>query len=227
VRLLIVDDEPLVRDLLTETLKREGFAVDAAEDGARGVYLALSNDYDCIVLDNRLPFKSGIEVVREIRAAEKDTPILMLSVLDDTRYKTDLLNAGADDYLAKPYSYGELLARIRALLRRGKVLTDDVLTVDDLVLDNKGNTVHRGKKEILLTHKEFSLLEYLMRNANAVLTRGMIMEHVWNMDIDPFSNTIESHIASLRKKIERHDRPKLIHTISRRGYKIQDSLKRF
>lgn len=221
MRILIVDDEEDVRDLLRHTLKAEGFAVDSAEDGERGSYLARTNEYDIIVLDNRLPKKSGIEVVREVRLNNVETPILILSVLSDARYKSDLLNAGADDYLAKPYSFEELVARIRALLRRPKQVLADVLHVDDLALDTKAHTVRRGKCALVLTHKEFSLLEYLMRNQGAVLTRGMLMEHVWDMNADPFSNTIESHIASLRRKIERKGSIPLIKTVSGRGYKIE------
>ncbi len=224
---MIIDDEAAVRNMLKETLRAEGFAVDVADDGERGAYLAKSNEYDAIVLDNRLPKKSGIEVVREIRAEGRHTPILILSVLTDARQKTDLLNIGADDYLIKPYSFEELLARLRALLRRPKGMADDMLVVDDLALDAKRHTVRRGKKEILLTRKEFALLEYLMRNAGAVLTRGMLMEHVWDMEIDPFSNTIESHIASLRRKIEPKGTKKLIKTIPGRGYKIDDLFKKF
>lgn len=221
MRILIVDDEEGVRDMLQHTLKAEGFAVDSAEDGERGSYLARTNEYDIIVLDNRLPKKSGIEVVREVRLNDVETPILILSVLGDARYKSDLLNAGADDYLAKPYSFEELVARIRALLRRPKQVLADVLHVEDLTLDTKAHTVHRGTNALVLTHKEFSLLEYLMRNQGAALTRGMLMEHVWDMNADPFSNTIESHIASLRRKIERKGSIQLIKTISGRGYKIE------
>lgn len=221
MRILIVDDEEGVRDLLGHTLKAEGFAVDTASDGERGSYLARTNEYDIIVLDNRLPKKSGIEVVREVRAGGVETPILVLSVLGDTRFKSDLINAGADDYLAKPYSFEELVARIRALLRRPKQILGDVLRVDDLTLETKAHTARRGKRELTLTRKEFSLLEYLMRNQGAVLTRGMIMEHVWDMNADPFSNTIESHIASLRRKIERKGSNPLIKTVPGRGYKIE------
>lgn len=221
MKVLIIDDEEGVRDLLAHTLKAEGFAVDTAEDGERGSYLARTNEYDTIILDNRLPKKSGIEIVREVRAEDVETPILVLSVLGDARYKSDLLNAGADDYLAKPYSFEELVARIRALLRRPKQILSEILRTDDLTLDTKAHSVRRGKKELVLTRKEFSLLEYLLRNQGAVLTRGMIMEHVWDMNADPFSNTIESHIASLRRKIERRGSNPLIKTVPGRGYKIE------
>ena len=220
MRILIIDDEQDVRNLLTETLKAEGFAIDSAPDGEQGEYLALCNEYDVIVLDNRLPKKSGIDVVQTLRAHNLDVPILILSAIFDTQQKSDVLNSGADDYLTKPYSFEELLARIRALLRRPKKIEEDILTIDDLVLDTKRHTVHRNAHVITLTLKEFSLLEYLMRNAGIVMTRGMLMEHVWNMDVDPFSNTIDSHIASLRRKIEPAGTHKLIVTIPGRGYKI-------
>jgi len=220
MRILVVDDESAVRDLLSKTLRAEGFAVDVAEDGEKGSYLVRSNTYDLAILDNRLPKKNGIEIVREMRAASKMTPVLMLSVLSDPHQKSDLLNAGADDYLVKPFSFTELLARIRALLRRPSAVVGETLVVGDLVLDTRSHSVQRGGKSITLTNKEFALLEYLMRNAGAVLTRGMLMEHVWDMNVDPFSNTIESHIASLRRKIEPPKRAKLIRTVSGRGYKI-------
>ncbi len=221
MRILVVDDEQAVRDMLRKTLKAEGFAVDTAEDGEHGSYLARSNDYDLIVLDNRMPKKTGIEVVKDIRADGKQTPILVLSVLSDARQKIDLLNIGADDYLVKPYSFEELIARIHALLRRPVGIAGDTLVVGDLRLDAKQYTAHRGTTLLSLTRKEFTLLAYLMRHASSVLTRGMIMEHVWDMNIDPFSNTIESHIASLRRKIEMRGKRKLIHTIPGRGYKIE------
>lgn len=225
MRILIVEDEPEVRNLLKESLKTEGFAIDTAEDGERGLYLILSNEYDIVILDNRLPKKSGLEVLKEVRADNQHMPILILSAITDTGQKSEFLNNGADDYLTKPYSFEELLARIRALMRRPKQVESDVLIVGNLLLDIKRHTVKRAKKEISLTLKEFSLLEYLMRNVGIVLTRGMIMEHVWDMDIDPFSNTIDSHIASLRKKIELAGMSKLIKTIPGRGYKLDEGKK--
>lgn len=220
MRILVIDDEPSVRNMLKETLRAEGFAVDTAEDGERGSYFARCNDYDVIVLDNRLPKKDGMEVCRDIRGSGKTTPILMLSVLADSRQKTDLLNAGADDYMIKPYSFEELLARIHALLRRPTPIKEDVLVFDDIFLDTKRHIARRGKNEIKLTRKEFAFLEYMMRNVGITLTRGMIMEHVWDMDVDPFSNTIESHIASLRRKLETRGRRKFIRTVPGYGYKI-------
>ncbi|MBU0750523.1 response regulator transcription factor [Patescibacteria group bacterium] len=220
MRALVVDDEGSVRDLLTQNLRSKCFAVDTAKDGAEGSYMARTNEYDIIILDNMMPEKNGATVCAEIRATGRTVPILVLSVLSDTSRKIELLNAGADDYMTKPFSFEELMARIRALLRRPSKLEGDILTLDDLELDTKTQTLKRSGVDIYLTRKEFMLLEYLMRNQGAVLSRGMIMEHVWDMDSDPFSNTIESHILSLRKKLHLEGTPKLIQTVPGRGYKI-------
>lgn len=220
MRLLIIEDEKKIVDLLKACLEAELFVVDIAEDGERGAFLALTNDYDLIILDNVLPKKTGLEVCEEIRKKGKIVPILILSVKSETDMKVKLLNAGADDYLIKPFSLEELLARIRALLRRPKQIESEVLKIDDLTLDTKRHIVKRDKEEIYLTRKEFMLLEYLMKNEGIVLSRGMIMEHVWDINADPFSNTIESHILSVRRKIDFKDNKKLIHTVPGRGYKI-------
>ncbi len=220
MRILIIEDEKEIGDFLKRALQEEFFAVDTAEDGEEGSYMARTNDYDLIVMDNILPKKKGPEICRDIRAAGKTMPIIMLSVKSEASTKVDLLNAGADDYLTKPFSFEELLARIRALLRRPQRIEEEILRIDDLVLNAKEHIVKRAGKEIYLTRKEFALLEYMMKNNGVALSRGMIMEHVWDMNIDPFSNTIESHIASLRKKIDTKGKVKLIQTISGRGYKI-------
>jgi len=223
MRILIVEDEKEIRNFIKSSLEAECFAVDIAPDGERGAYLAETNDYDLITLDNVMPKKSGIEVCREIRNSGKNTPILILSVKSETTTKVDLLNAGADDYLTKPFSVDELLARIRALLRRPKEIEKAVLKIDDLELDTKKHTAKRGGQEIYLTRKEFVFLEYLMKNKGTMLSRSMIMEHVWDMSVDPFSNTIEAHIMSLRKKIDQPGMKKLIYTVQGRGYKIGDN----
>ncbi|MEO5646135.1 MAG: response regulator transcription factor [Candidatus Paceibacterota bacterium] len=220
MRALIVEDERGVRDMLAENLRAHCFAVDTAEDGTEGSYLARTNEYDIIILDNMLPEKSGGSVCQEIRRTGRAVPILILSVLSDSWRKVELLNSGADDYMIKPFSVDELMARIRALMRRPAQLEGDILTIDDLELDTKKQTVRRDGISKNLTRKEFTLLEYLMRNKGSVLSRGMIMEHVWDMTSDPFSNTIESHILSLRRKIEPGKSKKLIYTVSGRGYKI-------
>ncbi len=220
MRILFVEDEKDIRDFVKQSLESECFVVDCAADGEKGLWLAKTNDYDVIILDNVLPKKTGAEVCAEIRIAGKETPIIMLSVQSETDRKVSVLNDGADDYITKPFSLDELLARIRALLRRPRKIADTILMIDDLHLDSKRHVVKRDEEEVYLTRKEFMLLEYLMQNVGTVLSRGMIMEHVWDMNADPFSNTIESHIRSLRRKID-YKTKKLIHTIPGRGYKLE------
>jgi len=219
MRILIVEDEKDISRFLKSGLEAESFVVDVAEDGERGSYFARTNDYDVIVLDNLLPKKMGLQVCEEIRKESISTPILMLSVKSETTTKVDLLNAGADDYLTKPFSLDELLARVRALLRRPEKIVGQIFTIDDLTVDTSKQLVKRTHKEIYLTRKEFALLDYLLRNQGAVVSRGMILEHVWDMHVDPFSNTIEAHITSLRKKVDTKPK-KLIRTVPGRGYRI-------
>ena len=220
MRILVIEDEEGIAKFLKAGLESEYFAVDLAEDGEKGSYLAKTNDYDMIILDNMLPKKNGAEVCQEIRATGKNTPIIMLSARGEMGIKVELLNKGADDYMTKPFSLEELLARIRALLRRPHYVSSEVLTIDDLVMDTKRHVVKRGEKEIYLTRKEFMLLEYLLKHRDSVVSRGMIMEHVWDMNADPFSNTIESHILNVRKKISAKGKKNLIHTLPGVGYKI-------
>jgi DNA-binding response OmpR family regulator len=222
MKILVVEDDPEIRESLKTSLEAESFAVDTATEGDEGSYLARTNDYDLIILDLGLPKKDGATICTDIRSAGKTMPILMLSVQADTQQKIKLLNAGADDYMAKPFSFKELVARVRALLRRPSQLQSNILEVDDLVVDISRQKVTRGNKEIYLTRKEFSLLEYLIRFKGMVISRGMLMEHVWNAESDPFSNTIEAHILNLRKKIDTAKKTKLIQTIPGRGYKIDD-----
>jgi DNA-binding response OmpR family regulator len=221
MRVLVVEDEEKIARFLREALEAEYFAVDIAGDGEQGSYLGRINDYDLVVLDNLLPKKEGLEVCKDIRATGKTAPILVVSVKTGANDKVLLLDAGADDYLAKPFVLEEFLARVRALLRRPAGIEEDELTVEDIVLDYRSGTVRRGDKEIYLTRKEFMLLRYLMRNEGIVLSRGMILEHVWDMSVDIFSNTIESHILSLRKKLNDMSKDaRLIQTIPGRGYRM-------
>ncbi len=220
MKILVVEDEREIASLLKKTLEAELFTVDLAHDGREGSFLGKVNDYDLIVLDINLPERDGLEVCRDIRESGKTCPVIIVSVRSEITNKVDLLNAGADDYLTKPFSAHELVARIRALMRRPQQIHDDTITINDLTLDVAKHLVTRDDKEIRLTKKEFMLLKYLMTNQGTILSRSMIMEHVWDMNADPFSNTIESHINSLRRKIDYRHKNKLIHTVSGRGYTI-------
>ncbi len=221
MRILLIDDDKDIRSFLRMSLEAESFVVDEAADGETGSYTARTNDYDIVILDLDLPKKNGSKVCKEIREAGKTMPILMLTVNADSEYKVELLNYGADDYLTKPFSFRELKARIRALLRRAHSIEPPVLEIADLKVDTSKQRVERNNKKIYLTRKEFSLLEYLMKHKGSVVSRGMIMEHVWNADSDPFSNTIEAHILNVRKKVDNvSSKQKLIHTIPGRGYKV-------
>lgn len=220
MRILIVEDEKEIRNFLKKNLEAECFAVDTASDGEDGLYKAKINDYDLFIFDNCMPKMTGLELCSEIRKNQMTVPILFLSVKSETDIKVRALDAGADDYLIKPFSLSELIARVRALLRRKPQMSEEILAVDDLILDTKKHTVHKDNTEIILTRKEFMLLQYFMENQGFVLSRGMILEHVWDMNADPFSNTIESHILSLRKKIGVDSKSNLIKTISGRGYRF-------
>lgn len=220
MKILLVEDEKEIRSFIKKSLESEYFTVDTAEDGEKGSFMARTNDYDLIVLDNIMPIKNGLQVCEEVRKDGKNMPILVLSVKSEVTTKVDLLNAGADDYLTKPFSLDELLARIKALLRRPPAIKDEIIKIDNLLIDTNRHAVKRGGKEIYLTRKEFSLLHYLIQNKGIPLSRSMIMEHVWDMSVDPFSNTIEAHITSLRRKVDAEGETKLIHTVPGRGYKI-------
>ena len=221
MRILIVEDERAVASFVEKGLRAEHFSVDTAADGKKGLWLAKTTDYDLIVLNIRLPEMDGMEVCRELRKAQKTVPILMLSVQSSATDKVEALNSGADDYVSKPFSFEELLARIRALLRREKSITGPRLKVADLELDTVTHKVTRGGVPITLKKKEFELLEYFMRNIGVVLTRSMILEHVWDMNADPFTNTVDVHVQSLRKKIDAGHGRKLIHTVHGSGYKME------
>ena len=221
MRILVVEDDASVRRALISCLAAESFAIDQAADGAEGVYLARLNEYDLVISDYLLPKKDGLELCAELREAGKTMPILIISVKSTVPDKVALLDHGADDYLVKPFSYEELVARVRALLRRPAQLEQQVITVGDVTIDSARQAVRCGAKDVYLTRKEFSLLEYLAQRQGIVVSRTMLMEHVWNADRDLFSNTIESHILNLRKKLGTRSRAKLIHTVPGRGYKVE------
>jgi len=223
MKILIIEDETEIRDFLQTSFESECFVVDTASDGESGWELLKVNSYDVVILDNILPKKSGESICRDMRAMGNTTPILILSVVSEVTAKVELLNNGGDDYLDKPFSFLELLARVHALARRPRKMEHEILTIGPLSLNPHAHVVTWNASAIKLTRKEFVLLEYLMRNAGNVLSRGMIMEHVWDMNADPFSNTIESHIVSLRKKIDTQSRfnQSIIKTVSGRGYKLE------
>jgi two-component system OmpR family response regulator len=221
MNILVIEDDKEIIDFLKLSLDEAGFVVDTAEDGQAGADKALNNNYDLIVLDYNLPQKDGGQICREIRNSGKSVPIIILSVKSEIDDKVNLLNMGADDYIAKPYSFSELLARIHALLRRPLKIEHDVFKIDNLFLDTISRAVRRGTEEIRLSPKEFLLLEYLVRNRGRVLSRTEILEHVWDMNADPFTNTIETHILNLRKKIGKRKIGEFIRTVSGIGYKIE------
>ncbi len=222
MRVLIVEDEKKVAGFIKKGLEEETFAVDVAYDGEEGFHLGEQNQYDLIILDLMLPVMDGIEVLSELRKQKVTTPILLLTAKDSVEDKVLGLNKGADDYLTKPFAFSELLARVRVLLRRGKTETKTVLVVDDLSLDLVSHKVKRQDEEIELTGKEYSLLEYFMRNTGKVLTRTMIAEHVWDYNFDTFTNVIDVYVNHLRKKIDKNFSKKLLHTLRGVGYIMKE-----
>ncbi len=220
VRVLIVEDEPRVRSFLRRGLVEAGLAVDAVAEGQAALDLALANPYDAIVLDLMLPGKDGLEVLRELRSRRCATPVLVLTARDAVEDRVRGLDAGADDYLPKPFAFAELLARVRALLRRGSPQTS-VLRVGDLHIDLAARRAERAGRPLELTAKEFALLEYLARHAGEVVTRTMIAQHVWDIDFDTFSNVIDVYIRYLRRKVDDPFETKLIQTRRGVGYVLQ------
>ena len=218
MRILLVEDEPSAAMMLAKGLREEAYAVDVAGDGEKALDQAYVNDYDLIILDVMLPRKDGFAVCRELRAAGYAMPVLMLTARDAVEDKVEGLDSGADDYLSKPFEFEELLARVRALLRRKPALYRDVLVVADLSVDTLARRVSRGGRELDLTAKEFALLEYLVRRAGEVVGRADISEHVWDQSYDPFSKVIEVFIQRLRRKIDEGHAVKLIRTRRGEGY---------
>jgi heavy metal response regulator len=222
MRILVVEDEEKIASFIQRGLKEQHYVVDVAYDGEEGLYLAEINPYDLIVLDIMLPKMDGIAIAKQLRSNKCDTPILMLTARNAVKDKVSGLNAGADDYLTKPFSFSEFLARVRALLRRQRKEKVDILKLADLELNTLNHKVKRGKREISLTSKEFGLLEYLMVNMNQVVTRTMISEHVWHENFDRMTNVIDVHIKYLRDKINKGAKKKLIHTIRGTGYSLKE-----
>ena len=222
MKILVVEDEQRVAQFIQKGLKEEGHAVDCAYDGEEGGFLAEVNEYDLIILDLMLPKKSGLTVCAEIRDRGVSTPVLMLTARDAVQDKVRGLDAGADDYLTKPFVFEELLARVRALLRRGSESKAPVLKILDLELDPMSRRVLRGGKPIRLTTKEYALLEYMMRNPDRVLSRTRIGEHVWDMNFDPESNVIDVYVSHLRNKVDKGFKVPLIHTLRGQGYMLTE-----
>jgi heavy metal response regulator len=224
MRILVIEDEKKVARFIKRGLEEAGYLVDVAADGEEGLYLAEIDDYDLIVLDLILPRKNGLEVCKELREQNIKVPVLILSARDSVEDKVTGLDMGADDYLTKPFAFSELLARVRALLRRGETMVPVKLMVADLVMDTVTHSVNRAGKEIKLTSKEYALLEYFMMNVGKVLTRTMLSEHVWDYTFDTFSNVIDVYINYLRNKVDRDFEPKLIHTVRGVGYVMKTSM---
>jgi heavy metal response regulator len=223
MRILVVEDEKKVANFIKQGLEEEGYAVDWAADGREGLMLALDAVHDLIVLDLNLPKMDGLQVLQEIRKGKVKAPVLLLTIRAMIEDKVLGLDAGADDYLTKPFSFQELLARIRALLRRRQDAEPALLQVADLTLDPARRLVRRGDEKIDLSTKEFALLDYFMRNPGRVLTRTMIAEHVWDYDFDTATNIIDVYVNFLRKKIDAERAVKLIHTVRGVGYVMQEN----
>ncbi len=223
MRILIVEDERRLANIVKKGLTEEGFAVDLAYDGEEGKYLAESEEYDLIILDITLPKADGITICKELRKKNIRTPIMMLTARTTLEEKVIGLDSGADDYLTKPFAFLELRSRIHALIRRSKQESSPILRIANLELDPIKHSVKRDEKTINLTPKEFSVLELLLRHKDGVVSRTMIIEHVWDYNFDSMSNVVDVFIASLRRKVDKGSRVKLIHTLHGIGYKISEN----
>ena len=222
MRLLVVEDEKKVASFIKKGLEEEGYAVDAALDGKTGFQMAMDRVHDLIILDIHLPGMDGLSLLHELRQRKVLTPVLLLTVRANIEDKVLGLDAGADDYLTKPFAFEELVARVRALLRRQTEAKLPVLEFADLVLDPSRRTVHRGGRKIELTAKEYALLDYFMRNPGRVLTRSMIADRVWDYNFDSMTNIIDVYVNYLRRKIDSEGEHKLIHTVRGVGYVLKE-----
>jgi DNA-binding response OmpR family regulator len=222
MRVLLVEDDPKVSQVVSRGLWAESFAVDVAGDGKQGFELATAYHYDVIILDLMLPSMSGTDLLRRVRRHNADVPVLVLTALDAVGDKVANFEAGADDYLTKPFAFAELVVRVKALLRRGPVNRSSTIRVQDLELDRLSKRVRRGSRRIELTAKEYSLLEYLMANVGRVLSRDMIIEHVWDQSFDGLTNIVDVYVSHLRTKIDDGHEQKLLRTVRGIGYTISD-----
>lgn len=222
MRLLVVEDDPKLLASIQKGLEKVGFAVDGAPDGRRGLELALGNDYDAVVLDVMLPGMSGLDLLRELRTRRKATPVLVLSARSSVEDRILGLDLGADDYLSKPFSFSELLARLRAITRRPATEPVTKLVAADLELDTATREVRRAGHPIELTAKEYALLDYFLRRKGIVLTRSMILDHVWDLEYDGGSNLVEVYVNYLRRKVDQEHDVKLIQTVRGSGYVLKE-----
>ena len=220
MKILVIDDDAAIAQLLKTALEDKMYDVETASDGERGAFLARTGSYDLVILDYNLPKLSGAEVLAEIRREKKHVPVLMITVRSELAVKDEAFSRGADDYLTKPFLLEELLLRIRALLKRPAKIEGDLYKIDNLTLNTQSKIVRRDGREIYLTRREFALLEYLMINRGQIISRNQILEHVWDYNADPFSNSVETHLASLRRKLNINRNRNLIHTFTGRGYKL-------
>ncbi len=222
MRILVIEDEPKVASFVQRGLVAERYAVDVAEDGQAGLDLATTYNYDLVILDLMLPKIDGSDVLRRLRARNANVPVLILTARDELSEKVNHFEAGADDYLTKPFAFAELLVRVKALLRRGAVSRASTVRIGDLQLDRLTQQVKRGGKRVDLTSKEYALLEYLAVNPGRVLSRNMIIEHVWDQSFDGFTNIVDVYVRHLRSKIDEGFEQKLIKTVRGVGYTIHD-----
>lgn len=220
MRVLLVEDDPRIARFVSQGLREQSYAVDVTADGEDALYKAAINDYDAVILDVMIPGRNGFEVCKELRAAGSNVPVIMLTARDAVEDRIMGLDTGADDYLIKPFEVAELLARLRALLRRGHVVQPATMTIADLLIDTRAHRVSRGNRRIELTAKEYALLEYLAHQRGCVLGRAEIAEHVWDENFDPLSNLIDVNINRLRRKIDDGFTTPLIHTRRGEGYML-------
>ena len=221
MRVLLVEDEPYAAHVIAKGLREQTYAVDVADDGEKAIFQVGTTDYDAVILDVMLPAKDGFAVCRTIRESGCAVPILMVTARDAVEARIEGLDCGADDYLVKPFDFGELLARLRALVRRGRLpLLPERLTVGPLAIDTRSRRVRVRSREVSLTAKEYALLEYFVRRAGDVVSRGDIAEHVWDEHYDPLSNVVDVYVQRLRRKLDGSDEPSLIRTRRGQGYQL-------
>lgn len=223
MRILVAEDESTLNHLITATLRKNGYSTDSCSDGTEALFYLESAEYDAAILDIMMPGMNGIEVLTRIRAAGLTVPVLFLTARDSVAHRVEGLDAGADDYLTKPFSFDELLARIRVLLRKQSGRSDNIYRIANLSVDFNTRTVYRDQTPISLSSREFALLEYLIRNQGIVLTREKIEQHIWSYDYEGNSNLVDVYIRYLRKKIDEDHSPKLIHTVRGTGYVLKEN----